>query len=63
MPLHSGENGCCPVCDRQVPRLLAQGDGVTQEIYACPDDGMVGYGFLPITLDEWARGLTAPAAS
>jgi hypothetical protein len=63
MPTHSGESGCCPVCDRQVPRFLAEGDGVTREVYACPEDGMVGYGALPVTLEQWIRGLAASPAA
>lgn len=48
------ETGCCPVCDRQVPRLVQAVDGVVREAYACPFDGTIGYGGLPVSLGTWA---------
>lgn len=56
------ETGCCPVCDRQVPRFVARIEGVVREVYACPADGSVGYGFLPVTLQKWIDGIAATAA-
>lgn len=51
------ESGCCPVCDRQVPRVRAEVDGAFREVYDCPDDGPIGYGDMPVTIGRWAGAI------
>lgn len=59
--------GCCPICDRQVPRLLARESSATREVYTCPTDGSVTYGPQAVSLRHWIderrKGSVALSAS
>lgn len=59
--MHLNETGCCPVCDRQVPRVQTELEGGLTEIYDCPEDGPIGYGALPVTVERWARSIAGVA--
>ena len=53
MPAMLKDQGSCPICARNVPRLLATLRGRMREIYTCPDHGAVAYGVTNVTVQEW----------
>ena len=53
MPAMLKDEGSCPICARNVPRLLATLRGRMREIYTCPDHGAVAYGASNVTVQEW----------
>ena len=56
------DSGCCPICDRTVPRLLARSGDAVREMYVCPNHGPIGYGPQPLSVEGWVRACVARGA-
>jgi hypothetical protein len=53
--------GACPVCDRDVTRVVHTTAGIQREVFQCPADGRLEYETGIVPLSAMGYDMTSPA--